>query len=285
MFDAPENPTQPHLAGLAPRADVRLVAIDLDGTLLRSDKAMTVANADVIRAARDAGVRVVLATARPPRSTKEIYEAIGLDTLSIHYNGALIRDPVSGRNLLHKPVDSALASAVIATARRAYRKCVVSVEILDKWYTDHYDDSLPIETGRAFTPDFVGPLDAFLTRPVTKLMLLAPPNRMASIKTAVLRKHGGSIGMAQSDHHLVQVHAPNAGKGRALKWVAEHYGIPQSATMAIGDAPNDVTMIQWAGLGVAVANAWQSVLDVADVVTATNDEDGVAQAIRRYVLG
>ncbi len=268
-----------------PRPSVRLLAIDLDGTLLRTDKFVTRVNADAIAAAADAGVKVVLATARPPRATMPFYTGLGLDTLMINYNGALIHDPAKTRRLYHLPMDADLARQIIDTARRAYKDCVVSVEVLDRWYTDHYDETLPIETGRVFTPDFVGPLDAFLTRPVTKLMLLAQPERLRKVIEAVQRKHGDSVDLSQSETHMLLVMNRGASKGKALAMVAECYGIDRSATMAIGDAPNDVSMLRWAQLGAAMANGWQAALDAANVVVASNDDNGVAQAIQRYVLG
>lgn len=268
-----------------PRPTVRLLAIDLDGTLLRSDKQVTRVTADAIAAATKAGVRVVLATARPPRATLPYYSGLGLDTLMINYNGALIHDPAKRRHLFHLPMDADLAGEIIDTARRAYKGCVVSVEILDRWYTDHYDETLPIETGRVFTPDFVGPLEAFLTRPVTKLMLLAQPEHLRKVIEAVQRKHGDSVNLSQSEMHMLLVMNRGASKGKALARVAEHYGVEQPATMAIGDAPNDVSMLRWAQLGVAMGNGWQAALDAANVVVASNDDNGVAQAIQRYVLG
>jgi 5-amino-6-(5-phospho-D-ribitylamino)uracil phosphatase len=263
---------------------IELVAIDIDGTLLRSDKKLTRRSATAIAAACRMGVKVVLASARPPRSVREIYQCLKLDTLQINYNGALIHDPRRRRNIFHLPLSADLAKRVVRHARRAEPDIVISIEILDKWYTDHVDETLPTETSKAFTPDFIGPLDAIVRTPVTKIMLLGLPGALARARKAVLKKFAGQIALAVSDPHLIQIIHPHADKGAALAQVAQKYGVPAERIMAIGDAPNDVGMLEYAGLGVAVANAWDAVRAAADVMVPSNNDDGVAEALRRYVL-
>ncbi len=215
---------------------VELVAIDIDGTLLRTDKRLSRPVAQAVAQAVKLGVRVVLATARPPRSVREIYQHLKLDTYQINYNGALVYDPMTGRTVHHQPLDPALAMRIIKLARKIYRPTVVSVEILDRWYTDHVDETLPTETSRRFNPDFVGPLEAFMHVPLTKLMLLAPPERMATVRAAGEAKFAGKVAIAISDPHLLQVIHPLADKGIALERIAKHYGIKRQNVMAIGDA-------------------------------------------------
>lgn len=261
-----------------------MVAIDLDGTLLRSDKRLSLRVVESVIAASRMGVRVVIATARPPRSVREIYGHLELDTLSVNYNGALIHDPLRKAHMFHKPIDPQLAMQIVKLARKVDPGVVVSVEILDKWYTDHLDETLPTETSKAFTPDFIGPLEAFLTVPVTKLMLLAPPARLVKVRDAVAKKFAGKIMMAVSDAHLLQLMHPEVDKGNALAQLAAHYKVPRERVMAVGDAPNDLGMIRWAGLGVAMENAWTALRDEADAIVPSNDEDGVAIAIQRFIL-
>lgn len=291
----PARPTQPvspsharpaahHDPKPVPVRPIDMVAIDIDGTLLRTDKMLSVRNARAIEKVLAKGVKVVLASARPPRSVCEIHNRLKLDTLQVNYNGALIYDTLKRRNVHHQPLVPALAQKIIKAARKADPKVVVSMEILDKWYTDHMDESLPTETSRHFAPDFVGPLEAFWHVPLTKLMLLAPPERMVKIQKVVSSKFQGQISLAISDQHLLQVIDRGVDKAAALQRVAEHYNIPASRVMAIGDAPNDVGMLKWAGLGVAMGNAWDVTRKAADVVVPTNDEDGVAYALKRYIL-
>jgi len=267
-----------------PLGEIQLVAIDIDGTLLRTDKRVSRRVLEAIADAREAGVKIVLATARPPRGIRSLHEKLELDTLQINYNGALIHDRRRGRTTFHLPLDPLVVKRICRTARRVDREVVISVEILDKWYTDFFDDSATTETSRSFSPDFVGPLEAFLTRPVTKLMLLAPPQRLDRIRKVVEKRHAGQIATTVSDEHLLQIMHPKVSKSAALARVSKDYGIAPRNVMAVGDAPNDAGMLRWSGLGVAVHNAWPVVREAADVVAPSNDDDGVAYAINRFVL-
>ena len=263
---------------------IKLIAIDLDGTLLRSDKVLSRANARAIAEATNRGVHVVLASARPPRSVRDIYHRLALDTLQVNYNGALIHDVPRGRHVFHQPLSVELAKKVVKLARKLDPAVVVSVEVLDKWYTDHVDETLPTETSKRFEPDFVGPLSAFLTVPVTKLMLLAPPEKLRPIHQMVRDKFADDIAILISDDYLIQLVHKQVDKASALKLVAERYGVAREQVMAIGDAPNDLGMVRWAGLGVAMANGWDNLKREANLIAPGNDEDGVAHVIREYVL-
>ncbi|MEX0744638.1 MAG: Cof-type HAD-IIB family hydrolase [Phycisphaeraceae bacterium] len=274
------------MAGPPPtgRGPIRMIALDLDGTLLRSDKRLSRHSIRAIADATTRGVHVVLASARPPRTVRELYDRLTLETLQVNYNGALVHDAVRRRHVHHTPMSQKLATRLVRFARKFDPKVAVSVEILDKWYTDRVDPTLLTETARHQGPDFVGPLASFLHVPVTKLMLLAPPHRLQPLTDAVRRKFGSQVGVLVSDRHLIQIVHPEVDKAAAVAWVAKRYGIDPEQVMAVGDAPNDLGMLRWAGLGVAVGNAWSAVREAADVIVSANDDDGVAEAIRRYVL-
>jgi Cof subfamily protein (haloacid dehalogenase superfamily) len=266
---------------------IRLVAIDLDGTLLSSRKSITKGNQLALRAARDAGVKIIIATARPPRSVRVYYEALKLDAPTINYNGALIWDEQRRKAIEHIPLDVTVAKKIIAFGRKKFPDLLVSVEILDKWYTDHYEDvpEFMTETSKHFSPDFIGPLDAFMRVPITKLMLLGAPVKIEELEHAIADKFGAVAAQTRSDAHMLQLMSPATSKAGALAKVAKSFGIPPSEVMAIGDAPNDVHMLQWAGLAVVPENGWESAKKVADAVVPSNDNDGVAVALKRFVLG
>ncbi|MCC6683062.1 MAG: HAD family phosphatase [Phycisphaeraceae bacterium] len=267
-----------------PAQGFALVAVDLDGTLLRSNKSLSRRAADAISQATEHGVQVVLASARPPRGVHAIYRRLGLKTFQVNYNGALIHDPHRGRHVFHQPLNADLARRIARLARRIDAECLVSLEILDKWYTDRVDHELTVETSKFSDPDFIGPLEAFFTVPVTKLMLLAPPPKIEKLRVQVKRRFGSQVAVLLSDAHVIQIVHRQVDKAVAVKWIADADDIPASRVLAIGDAPNDVGMLRWAGLGVAVANAWPAAMKAADVTVSSNDDDGVAEAIEKYVL-
>src|SRR6476469_243867 len=126
--------------------DIRLVAVDLDGTLLNDSKEVTQRTASALACLPAQGVRVVIASARPPRSVRALYRSLKLDTLQINYNGALIWDETNGRAFFHKPMDGELARAIIDRARERFDEVLVSCEILDRWCTDRDDHTYTTET-------------------------------------------------------------------------------------------------------------------------------------------
>jgi len=280
------SPPKPPLEMGRPGHPIRLVALDLDGTLLTSRKTITPLTHTAIKAVMAAGIKVVIATARPPRSVRTYYDALRLDTPTVNYNGALIWDEKRRAVVEHVPLDAAVAKRVIAWGRKKYPELLVSVEILDKWYTDHTSD-LPeymTETAKKFTPDFIGPLDAFLRVPITKLMLLGDPQKIEELEVGIAAKFAKVAAQTRSDAHMLQLMSPKTSKAGALEKVATALGIPAAEVMAIGDAPNDVHMLQWAGFAVAPENAWASAKKVAHAIVPSNDADGVGVALHQFVL-
>lgn len=271
-----------------------MVAIDLDGTLLTSDKRLAAEDAVALRAAAARGVRIVLATARPPRGVRWILEELGAlngaghGAVSINYNGALVWDARSRIALEHTPLEASTAREVVEHARRHHAETMVSIETLDVWHTDRHDPALSMETSKLFPPDYVGPLDQTLAKEVTKLMLLAEPAHIPGLRARMsIFESSRRAGVFVTDPHIVQIAAHGVDKGAALARHAERLGVSQARVLALGDASNDVGMLRWAGLGVAMANAEQSALDAADeTIDRTSDNAGVAHALRRFgVIG
>jgi Cof subfamily protein (haloacid dehalogenase superfamily) len=264
---------------------IHLVAIDIDGTLLNSSKQISDNTVKAIATARlRLGTHVVLASARPPRTVMPFYRQLELDTPMINYNGALVYDVSSSRVLLHRPIGPKAARRIADLARAVYPEVLVSAEILDHWYTDKIDHSYLTETGKLYRPDVVAPLDEWLTQPVTKLLLLGEPDLLAAVAPVVRKEFLHQVSIVQTDEYLLQVMHATASKTQALRVVAAELGVNREQVMAIGDNANDVGMLSWAGVGVAMANAVPSALQAADFVTDHNDADGVAEAFRKFVL-
>ncbi|MFP4106842.1 MAG: Cof-type HAD-IIB family hydrolase [Phycisphaerae bacterium] len=265
--------------------NIHLVAIDLDGTLLNSGKEITETTSKILRTAREQkNVRIVLATARPPRSVRPFYELLDLDTPMINYNGALVYDPTCSRVVLHRPMACKTVRAIVDLARSVQPKVLVSAEVMDKWYTDYYDPAYDTETGLLYKPDVVGPVEQWLNQPITKLLLLGKPERLSEVEKHIQKRFLHQVSVVHTEGHLMQIMHITAGKAQALRTVAGELNIPREQVMAIGDNANDVGMLQWAGVGVAMANAAEPVLRVADYVTDHHDADGAAHAIRRIIL-
>ena len=264
---------------------IHLIAIDLDGTLLNSSKRITAATEAILRdARRTKGVRIVLASARPPRTIMPFYRQLDLDTPTINYNGALVYDPPSKRVLMHRPIAMRTARRILKLARELYPQAIISAEILDRWCTDRVSEQYLTATALTHKPDVVAPIDQWLTEPVTKLLILGLDDRLGEIAAAIQKDFPYQVSMVQTEGHLLQIMHATVSKAQALRVVAGELGIGREEVMAIGDNANDVAMLRWAGIGVAMANAAPSAVAAADYVTDHQDADGAAKAIRRLIV-
>jgi Cof subfamily protein (haloacid dehalogenase superfamily) len=270
---------------------IHLVAVDLDGTLLNDSKQVSDRTAAAFNGLPAKGVKVVIASARPPRSVRHIYKLLNLDTWQINYNGALIWDEPAQLPIFHRPLGKGVARRIIDDARFLFGHVQVTCEILDKWYTDCFDPAHTTETGRLFKPDVIAPLDTFCDGQVTKLLFLADPKTISTLEYALAQAHGGAGGatgeeitVLRTDDNLIQIMDRRVSKAVALQLVAKHYGVDMHNVMAIGDAPNDVGMLQVAGVAVAMDNAHPLVKKVSHWVAPSNNDHGVHAALAKYGL-
>jgi Cof subfamily protein (haloacid dehalogenase superfamily) len=262
---------------------IRLVAVDLDGTLLSDSKRVSGRTVEALKCLPHRDVRIVLASARPPRSVRHIYKELGLQTLQVNYNGALIWNEPAQQVVHHQPMECSLVRSIIDLARDMFDEVSVSCEVLDKWYTDRAEQPYQTQTGLIFRPDLVAPLDAFCNQPVTKLLLLGEPMIVSRLEPLLIEGFP-SVSIVRSDGELLQIMDRRASKGNALKLVAAHYGVPMSEVMAIGDEVNDVSMLKAAGVAIAMDNAHAAVKQVANWVAPSNNDHGVHAALKRYGL-
>lgn len=272
---------------------IDLVAIDVDGTLLGPDGSISPATVAAVRDVVAAGKRVVLATARPPRGIVRLCQTLGLTSLQVNHNGALIYDPVSRQVAFHQPLAGPLARQVIEVVRRHDPTAAVGVEVVDRLWLDRPTtqavDRVAQEPSLTMTGvSTAGPgqdgLEQALQGQVTKVMALGEAGPLASIQQELAQRGRGRVSFAFSHMRLLQIVHAQADKARALQRVCDHYGIAASAVMAIGDAPNDLPMMRWAGLAMAVGDAWDVVKAAAHLVVGPSGGDGVAAALRRHVL-
>src|SRR5580698_7789010 len=163
--------------------DIRLVAIDLDGTLLNDSKQVSDQTVKAISGLPARGVKVVIASARPPRSVRHIYAQLGLDTWQINYNGALIWDEPAKQVVYHRPMEGNVVRRIIDRARAQFPDVLVTCEVLDRWYTDRFEQTYTTETGRLFKPDVIAPLDDFCNQPITKLLFLGPKQMIDQLES------------------------------------------------------------------------------------------------------
>jgi Cof subfamily protein (haloacid dehalogenase superfamily) len=258
---------------------VRLVASDLDGTLLVSEQTVSERTRAALAAAREAGITVVLVTGRQPRSLGPIAERIGVGGIAICANGALIWDLDTGTMVDSAPLAAEAATRLVHALREAVPGVLLAVELEEGFGREPgwAEDSSPVERARE--------ADALelITGPVIKLLARHPSLPFAEFSERASLAVGDDAVATWAGLRLVEISAAGVTKAFALERLCQRLGIEASEVVAVGDMPNDLAMLRWAGTAVAVANATQEVLEAADEVTASNVEDGVAQLLERIL--
>ncbi|HHY28762.1 MAG TPA: HAD family phosphatase [Desulfitobacterium dehalogenans] len=264
---------------------IKLVATDLDDTLLQDDLTLSERNIEAIRQAKEQGVYFTFATGRMPASARPYAEQLGLDIPIITYNGAMIQEAISGEILYRKVIPVKLAREVISyllgqgAHLHMYRQDHVYVQKMNGLSEAYAQKTrVPVEEG-----DLIELLSEEKDG-VEKIIIFTSPEELEIWRGKIQERFPGQLHLTSSKPYFLELNHPEVNKGRTLLNFAHGLGIKPEEIMAIGDSLNDMEMIRCAGLGVAVENALQEVKDAADVVTASNEEDGVAKAIEEYVL-
>jgi len=262
----------------SPRAP-RVVATDLDGTIVRSDGTISARTREALAAAETADAFVVLVTGRPPRWLKGIPDATGHHGVAVCANGALVYDLHRERVLASYPLSVEIAREIVATLRAAIPGIGFGVESLDDGFGHE-----PAYRPRWSTDGAqVAAIDELMAGPMAKLLarhddldsdaLLAAAREVVADEVATLT-HSSADG-------LLEISAVGVSKATTLATLCGERNLHGGDAIAFGDMPNDLPMLDWAGYSVAVANAHPDVLAVVDEVTASNDDDGVAQVLER----
>lgn len=262
-------------------SDFDLIALDLDGTLLNTHEDVSPRNCAAIVAALEAGVRVVLVTGRGIDTPTHIVRELGLDVPVICAHGALTEDVLAGKVIGHIPVPLQYAAPMME-------------------YAEQNDLTLAVYSGEQFyrlkkqppvMQDMLGSgwtaIESF-----KEIMGTAPTfmRFLGEDSVDAMRRAFGDVPVhfkyeTWGEFEECAITSREATKKRALIDLCRTLEIRQSRVLAIGDSRNDVPMLRWAGVGIAMANALPEVLDAIPNKTASNDEDGVALAIEKYVLG
>ena len=259
----------------------RVVATDLDGTIVRSDGTISSRTRAALTAAEAAGAMVVIVTGRPPRWLHGIAEETGHHGLAICANGALVYDLHSEQVVESHPLEVADAQRLVDELRAAIPGLAFGVESVSLGFAHE-----PAYHPRWTTDDntVVAEIESLLSEPVAKLLgrheemgsdeLLARARAVVGDRLATLT-HSSRDG-------LLEISAAGISKASTLDTVCAERGYGAADAIAFGDMPNDLPMLAWAGHSVAVANAHPEVLAAADEVTGSNDDDGVAQVLERW---
>jgi len=261
----------------------RLIAIDIDDTLLTDEGEITDATRAALAEAVNRGVTVTLATGRMFASAVKIAERIGLNVPIITYQGALIKTPFDGRVLYERSVPADAAREILDYCRK--RRLHLQLYTEDRLYAAEDNDKVRDYVRITEVPYYVEPdFDKLIDKPQTKMLIIDDPDRLDRIAEELRPVFGSRVHITKSKPHYLEFLHPEATKGHALAALARHVGCAMEQTIAIGDSWNDREMIEAAGLGVAMGNAVESLKAVAGYVTKTNNEEGVKHVIDTFIL-
>jgi hydroxymethylpyrimidine pyrophosphatase-like HAD family hydrolase len=255
--------------------DIRIVASDLDGTLLRRDGSVSPRTVRALGSAVDAGANVVLVTARPPRWVDAIAAELPCDPVAVCSNGALTYDVHRRRVVDERPMAAEVVRQTVGLLRTELAGAAFAVEIgLSYGQEPHYQNSWPLPPGAMLSA-----VEELVTGPISKLLVRhGDPGDPWEILARARAALGSLVEVTSSGPGApLEIAAPGVTKASALARLAEAAGVGPGAVVAFGDMPNDLPMLAWAGTSVATANAHPDVLAAVDHVTADCDEDGVAR--------
>jgi hypothetical protein len=235
-----------------------------------------------IGAAREAGIHVLLVTGRMFRSVRRYALAAGITDPVVCYQGAVVADPTTGEFLRHVPMPEPEAREVIAAVEALGYTILVYVD--DELYVAHETPESDAYSGfQHLVAHPVGDLLGWLPKAPTKLVVVGDPRELDGLEIEMKARFGARLYVSKSLPHFLEFASPSVHKGSGLDFAAARVGFSREESVAFGDGENDVELLEWAGYGVAVANAHARVLAIADFVCPSVDEEGVAQVIEAYL--
>lgn len=272
--------------------DIQMIALDLDGTTLNSSGQLSDHTRETLEKAAEQGIYVVVTTGRSYNSLPDHIKNVKGISYAITSNGAHINDVASGRSIY----DSYLTESAVKAVGELTKDMNVGIEVFinGQAYIDERTYNDIRENGSQYrNAEYV----LWSRKPVNNIYALMSENstsieninicfdtveQLESERARIEAIPNASI--TSSLKNNLEIGGPDTSKKSALVELMGRLGISRESLMSCGDAPNDIPMLQYAGLGVAVANAWGGALDHADYVTASNDDDGVALAIEKFAL-
>ncbi|TFE28158.1 Cof-type HAD-IIB family hydrolase [Cohnella luojiensis] len=262
----------------------RLIAMDLDDTLLTDELTVSDATRKAMTEAIALGAHLTIATGRMFDSAQKIARQVGLNVPIITYQGSLIKNLLDEEILYERSVP-------VEAAKKLYDYCQehglhLQSYIEDKLYVSEDNDKIKGYARQSNIPYTIEPDFSRIIshEKQTKLLIIDEPAKLDALLPELKKLFGSQVHLTKSKPNYLEFMHPEGTKGHALRFLATHYGIPMEETIAMGDAMNDHEMVEAAGLGVAMENAVPALKEIADYVTLSNNDDGVAHVLKKFVL-
>lgn len=265
----------------------KILVLDIDGTLTNSKKEITEATKKAIWRCMDQGHKVLLASGRPTPGMKRYEQELELPRRGgylLSYNGARITDCVTGEILYQQTLPLSILPGIYGYAKEHHMGLItyLSDTVISAFAPDEYVEieakinGLPILVKEEFL--------AFVDFPVNKCLMTAPGEQAAVYEKELAQRYKAETSIYRSEPYFVEVMPQNVDKAQSLDKMLSIMGMTREQAVCCGDGFNDISMIRYAGVGVAMDNAQQAVKDAADYITGSNDEDGLVEVIEKFIL-
>ncbi|KUI41028.1 HAD family hydrolase [Mycobacterium sp. IS-1590] len=264
-----------------------LIASDVDGTLLDDDEKVSARTRAAVTAAVESGTEFVIATGRPPRWVQPVVDALGFAPMAVCANGAVLYDPANDRIVSARTLSTDDLAELAEIATQAIPGAGLAVERVGN---SAHDAATPqFVSSPGYEHAWLNPdntevsFEDLLSAPAIKLLIRKAGARSSDM-AATLTDHIGHVAdiTYSTNNGLIEVMPVGISKATGVAEVADPLGISADAIVTFGDMPNDVPMLRWAGLGVAMGHGHPAALAAADEVTSTNNDDGVARVLERW---
>jgi Cof subfamily protein (haloacid dehalogenase superfamily) len=262
---------------------IRLVATDLDGTLLQPDGSVSARTLEVIEAVDELGVQVVFVTGRPIRWMESLWEHVGDHGLAICSNGGIVYDVGSHSVLRSRPIPRPVGLSVVQRIREAVPGSYFALEKADGF---GHEATYPVDRAASERDrPHVGPVEEIFDDGVVKLLALHQQHEPMDYWQRVEEAVGSDVTTTwSSTDALVEMSGAGVTKASTLGEVCEELGVAAEEVLAFGDMPNDVAMLRWAGTSYAMENGHPRAREAAQRIAPRNDEDGVARVLTELFL-
>ena len=264
----------------------KLIALDVDGTIRTVGSPIAQRTRRAVEAVREAGATVTLATGRAFGSAASNCEVLGIDVPIATSQGAYIANPVSNEVLRHRPLSTEMAHAALDELNGyttpdglqavGYFHGGMYVDRMSEW-AESYGQRTEIVV------ELVGDLREVADRDLTRIVVVGDDGDIEGLEREIKPRLSREVLVTRSLPYFCEILHPEGGKEQALAWMCDYFGIGHSDTVAFGNGYNDITMLEWVSLGIAVGDAVPEALEVADRIAPPFEEHGVAQVLEELL--
>lgn len=258
-----------------------LIVLDLDGTLLTDEKIISEKTKMTLFKAKEAGHQVMIATGRPFRASQLYYKELMLTTPIVNFNGALVHHPTNAAwKMIHSPIDISVVHDVVDSVDKYQYENLIA-EVLDDVFI-HNEDNRLMDIFKMGDPSVtIGNLRTSLNEDPTSLLIHAEEENVPLIRDHLESVHAELIEHRRwgAPFHIVEIVKKGLNKAVGISHVAKDLNIPRDRIIAFGDEDNDLEMLEYAGLGVAMSNGIDELKNIANEITLSNNEDGIAKIL------